>query len=45
MLFGAKIKKKKHTHKIMILSVIPNTLKPNDPKEGLATADNNFVCR
>lgn len=43
MLFGAKIKK--NTHKIMILSVIPNTLKPNDPKEGLATADNNFVCR
>lgn len=42
MLFGAKIKKK---HKIMILSVIPNTLKPNDPKEGLTTADNNFVCR
>lgn len=28
----------------MILFVNPNTLKPKDPKEGLVTADNNFVC-
>lgn len=35
---------KKKTHKIMILFMNLNILKPNDPKEGLITADNNFVC-